>query len=265
MKEYKVLLEQVKKLVVSLGKEMKSPKEVQVFKKSGTSNYVTQMDEYLSERLTVELQKILPKSRVISEEDKEKEKILEEPIWVVDPLDGTSNYMFDFQISCISIGLLEKGVPVLGVIYNPFTKELYEGAKGWGAYLNDEKIVVGSGDRLKNSLMLAETNPYSNRLTSNTMPFLTELFSNCVDLRILGAAALDLCYLSCGRGGGWFSEKVEPWDIAAGTIILEEAGGVITDMQGNPLSFHQATGVLAGNKEIHQELLQLYQNFCKKS
>lgn len=226
--------------------------------KEGTANFVTGYDlkiqNYLEERLAL----ILPGATFLAEEGGDD---LAKPsdgfTFVIDPIDGTANFIRGLRNSSVSVGLLYGGNPVFGCVVLPYTGETFTAEKGRGAFVNGKPIKV-SERRLKDSIVLFGTSPYyREELGAATVETFGSFFMNCQDLRRLGSAAQDLVLTACGRGDAFFELRLSPWDIAAGALILEEAGGVITDIEGRPLPFDRKTSVLCGNPVNHREILEL--------
>lgn len=251
------IAQQVKEIAKRAGNKIKIKNDIEIFAKEGSHNYVTEMDKKISAFLEKELLDIVPESIVISEESRKNKELTSSLAWIIDPIDGTTNYIYHFNLSCISIALMENQSPVLGVVYNPFTDEMFCGIKNNGAYLNEKRIQVNRTSSVKESLILAETNPYSNRSENKSFSCMNRLFQTCVDIRITGSAALDVCYIASGKGSGFFTESLCPWDVAAGYIILEEAGGRATHWDGTPLTFKTNENIVASNGFIHDEMLLL--------
>lgn len=257
---YRTLCSQTAKLVMEAGEIITGPKEVQIYNKEGSHNYVTQMDRDISQFLTTGLKKLLPDSSVISEEnDIQPEK--KHHTWIIDPIDGTTNYMYGFRLSAISIALMQEMTPIMAVVYNPFTRELFHAVRGQGAYLNELPIQVCADNHVQDTLILAETDPYSDRAENTTFSIIHQLFQHCIDVRITGSAALDLCYLAAGRAGAFFARKLSPWDMAAGCLILEEAGGAASAWDGTKPDFQKPGSIVCGTPEIHKELLKIFNSY----
>ncbi|MBU0730501.1 MAG: inositol monophosphatase [Proteobacteria bacterium] len=182
------------------------------------------------------------------------------PTWVIDPLDGTTNFAHGFPWFGVSIGYMEKGKPMAGVIYCPMQDELFSAAAGCGAWLNNDPIKVSEADALGISLM-ATGFPYTIQEDAEAvMAALKAVLTKCQGVRRAGAAALDLAYVACGRLDGFWEIQLKPWDTAAGQIILEEAGGKLTDFKGKGYSpFVQE--LLATNSLIHAELVEVLGRF----
>lgn len=226
----------------------------------GEKDFVTEIDLKISDLLCETLPKLIEGSTVISEEGR-KGRPERKYCWVIDPVDGTSNLIYDLPAYAISIGLLEDKKPVLGVVYNPKTKEMFWAAKGLGAFCNEKPITVCRDSTISETLILAETNPYCNRRENPFHEIISEIFCDCIDYRVIGSAALDCCYVACGRGGALISQNLKPWDYAAGEIILEEAGGFLTQWTGEPVGYYGNSTVLASNGLLHKEILSRLKKF----
>ena len=180
----------------------------------------------------------------------------QDKLWIIDPLDGTTNFIHDLKHSAVSIAYFDKNEVKIGVIYLPYDDEIFYAVKGKGAFLNESKISV------------SKENDISKSLIATGMPFripekreiyfdcLSEVLGKCSGIRRMGSAAIDLAYIACGRFDGFFEGWLSPWDIAAGILIIEEAGGKITDFKGEHNYFRHGC-VITGNKEIHRELISI--------
>ena len=220
----------------------------------GAVNLVTEMD-LLSEKLIVaEIRKIYPKHSILAEEKTNRQE--DSPYrWVIDPLDGTTNYAHGYPIFCVSIGLEKDGAIILGVVYDPSRNELFVGEKGKGAHLNGRRIHVSPTPKLSQSL-LATGFPYDLRESPvNNFDHFQNFAMRSHAVRRAGSAALDLCYVSAGRFDGFWEMKLGPWDLAAGSLIVREAGGKVTDFQGHPIHL-DGKYVLASNGKIHGEMIR---------
>ncbi len=217
--------------------------------KSGVTDLVTEYDKKIQEQLQYGLKNILPDAKFIGEEGSNDELTDEGYAFVVDPIDGTTNFIKDYHMSAISVALLKGRDVVAGVVYNPYLDEMFYAIKGEGAYCNGKKISVSS-QPMDKALVLFGTSPYDKNLFPKTIEVLTEFFNQALDIRRSGSAALDLCTVACGRAELYFELQVSPWDFAAGKLLVEEAGGVVTTIDGNPLSFDGKTTILAKNNVI---------------
>ena len=217
--------------------------------KSGVTDLVTEYDKNIQALLEIGLKKLLPQAKFIGEEGSKDELSGDGFAFVVDPIDGTTNFIKDYHHSAISVALLKGDEVVAGVVYNPYLDEIFYAIKGKGAFCNNKKISVSS-QPISKSLVLFGSSPYDKSLYPKTMEKLSEFFSQALDIRRSGSAALDLCWVACGRAEVYFELQVSPWDFAAGKLIVEEAGGIVTALDGTPLSFDGKTSIIAKNNII---------------
>ncbi len=217
--------------------------------KSGITDLVTEYDTKIQEQLFLGLKKILPEAKLIGEEGSSDVLTEDGYAFIVDPIDGTTNFIKDFHHSAISVALLKDGKVEAGVVYNPYLDEVFSAIKGCGAFCNGKQISVSSRP-LSNALVLFGSAPYNKELTVQTFQLASEYFSKALDIRRSGSAALDLCYVASGRAEVFVELIVSPWDFAAGKLIVEEAGGVVTTLEGEQLSFNKKTSIIAKNREI---------------
>jgi myo-inositol-1(or 4)-monophosphatase len=173
--------------------------------------------------------------------------------WYVDPLDGTTNFAHGFPVFCVSMGLDYKGSRVAGVIYDPTRDELFAAEQGSGAYLNQQRIHVSKTASLAECL-LATGFPSHKRHKNPNIFFYHQITLHTHGVRRAGSAALDLCCVACGRFDGFWEFNLNPWDTAAGVLILQEAGGIVTDFKGGPFQLH-GRETLASNGLVHPALL----------
>jgi myo-inositol-1(or 4)-monophosphatase len=175
-------------------------------------------------------------------------------VWLIDPLDGTVNFAHELPFFAVSIALQVQGETMVGVVYNPCTQELFETASGSGAFLNRKPIAVSKTDKLLDSL-LATGFPYTmHQDPRDVMKRLNNLVVRGRAVRRIGSAAMDLCYVAAGRFAGYWEQDLKPWDTAAGALLVEEAGGRVTDFEGNRFTPFLKT-VAASNSLIHDDLL----------
>ncbi|MDF2524000.1 MAG: inositol monophosphatase/fructose,6-bisphosphatase family protein [Clostridiales bacterium] len=233
-----------------------NPGKSKVYEK-GFANYVTEVDIAVQEFLIPRLLEIIPGSNIISEEVEENHWDITKPTWVLDPIDGTTNFIYDYKCSAISLALFLGGKPNFGVIYNPATNEMFTAQAEQGAFLNESPIQVSRNNKLEKCLLAFGTTPYDRTKTDATFDILKKVYSSCRDIRRSGSAALDIAYVACGRVDGYFELKIQPWDYAAGIIILKEAGGIITDWNGESLEQLKPSSVLATNCLVHEELKKI--------
>ena len=216
--------------------------------KEGKGNFVTEYDKKVQDFLYKGLMEILPEAEFVGEEGEKDEAAFKGYTFIVDPIDGTANFVRDNHASAISVGVLYDGEPHMGVVYNPYLDEMYYGKAGEGAFLNGKPIRV-SDEPLENGIILFGTAPYYKELSEQTFRIMYDYFKTGLDLRRSGSAALDLCSIAAGRAELFFEVILSPWDYAAAALILKEAGGIITAIDGSTLRFDDRCSVLAKNRE----------------
>jgi len=219
-------------------------------------NLVTDVDK-ASEKLILEIIKTEYPGDAILAEESGASKTGQKRRWLIDPLDGTTNYAHSYPFFCVSIGLEEDGELVLGVVYDPVKDEMFYATKGGGAFLNDERIKVSTVNKLANSLLVTGFPPDTRGTELNNMVEFTTLTNMSHGVRRDGSAALDLSYVAAGRVDGFWEKKLAAWDVGAGSLIVEEAGGKVTDLDGNKLDVDKGW-ILATNGLIHDEVLKVY-------
>jgi len=217
----------------------------------GEIDLVTEADRRSEELIVGRLREAFPHHAIIAEESGGERDA--EYLWLIDPLDGTTNYAHGLPWFTVSIGLLKGEEPILGVIYNPPLDELFWVERGEGAWLNGEKIEVSSTPQLSQSL-LATGFPYDIRESKvNNLDHFSHFSLRALAIRRAGSAALDLAYLACGRFDGFWELKLHPWDMAAGALLVTEAGGIITDFKGSRFDPF-GKEILASNGRIHNQM-----------
>lgn len=219
----------------------------------GRINIVTEADMMSEEMLMAGIRERFPGHDIISEETK---GVLtgSQYRWIIDPLDGTTNYAHGFPVFSVSIALEREGSIILGVIYNPMLDELFVAEREMGAFLNEKKISVSDTGELSKSL-LATGFPYDIRENpDNNMNYFTEMAMKARAVRRAGSAALDMAYIAAGRFDGFWELKLQPWDTAAGWLIVEEAGGSVTDISGETYRL-DSPSILATNGKIHRSMI----------
>jgi myo-inositol-1(or 4)-monophosphatase len=227
-------------------------------------NLVTEVDKISEEAILQIIKKHFPDHAILTEESEEfipggnKSKFIYK--WIIDPLDGTTNYAHGLPIYCVSIALEENGKIVLGVVYNPNLGELFVAEKGKGAFLSwgktKKRISVSQATQLSKSL-LATGFPYDIRTSKiNNLDHFANFYKKAQAVRRGGSAVLDLCYLAMGRFDGFWELKLSPWDTAGGSLMVEEAGGKVTDFLGGPFNIYLKE-ILASNGKIHQQMREV--------
>jgi myo-inositol-1(or 4)-monophosphatase len=223
----------------------------------GSVDLVTDADRESQELIRGLIQRNFPGHDILGEEDLSRDKGSEYR-WLIDPLDGTTNYAHDFPVFCVSIALEYNETIILGVVFDPTREELFTARRGMGAERNGQTITVSRERQLSKSL-LATGFPYDIRESEiNNLDHFARLAVRAQAVRRCGSAALDLCYTACGRFDGFWEMKLAPWDMAAGALMIKEAGGTITDFGGAPFS-HYGREMLATNGLIHEQMVSVLQ------
>jgi len=218
------------------------------------NSLVTEIDKELEQYFVVELEKLIPESGFIAEEGTADKKGVEFN-WIIDPLDGTTNFIHGIPAFCASIALMQGKEIVLGGILEFNSGEYFEAVKGQGAFLNGEKISVSETKTLEDSLLATGFPYYDYEKMENYLLLFKEIMYECRGIRRIGTAALDMAYVSCGRFDAFFEYSLHPWDVAAGIILIQEAGGKISDFKGGQNQLY-GKQLLAANSNIYDVLLQ---------
>ncbi|MFB0516895.1 MAG: inositol monophosphatase [Candidatus Neomarinimicrobiota bacterium] len=222
--------------------------------KKGKVDLVTEADLASEQEIVASIQRAFPEHGIIAEERDYNQGSSDTPCWIIDPLDGTTNYVHGLPIFAVSIGYQVGGETVVGVVLNPALGEEFLATKGRGASLNDHPIQVSQVDLLQNSLLVTGF-PYTHDdVFYRSFDLFRELYDRCQGVRRMGAAALDFCYVAAGRFDAFYEAHLNPWDICAGDLICREAGGRTSDWLGDPMPF-SGCRILASNGRIHAEVL----------
>lgn len=235
--------------------------EIEVEEK-GKANYVTKYDKKIEEFLKIRLREIIPESNFLGEESGSDEKKFEYT-WVVDPIDGTTNFIYDLPFA-ISIGLVKNKKTIMAVVYDGTTQEIYSSILGKGSYLNGKKLSSSQKKSVKNSI-LAFGFPYDISKTALISDMiLSAKIKGAADIKRIGPASLDVCRVASGKFDGYFELDLEPWDLAAAILILTEAGGSIIKMDGKEYEYEKSS-IIATNRssEFKLELFEIISNVIK--
>ncbi|HZF64258.1 MAG TPA: inositol monophosphatase family protein [Chitinophagaceae bacterium] len=226
--------------------------------KEGINDLVTEVDHAAEKAIIEVIKRNNPDHNILTEESGE---IFQESDykWIIDPIDGTVNFAHHIPICCVSVGIEHKGSMILGAVYNPFMNEFFLAEKGGGATLNNQKIQVSKKEKVERACLVTGF-PYTYLDVENgPLAVFERMIRRGVPVRRLGSAAIDLCWVACGRFDGFYEHKLQPWDSAAGYLIVEEAGGRVTNLAGNTYSPYEP-GCIATNGVIHDELIRWINN-----
>ncbi len=227
-----------------------------IHQKDQAINLVTEADFHAERAIIQTIHQAFPTHQILSEEQGLQD-IPTHPIkWIIDPLDGTTNFAHGFPMYNVSIGVEYEGTCVLGVVYDPTRKELFLGQQGKGATLNGTPIRVSTTPKLNEALLVTGFAYDVHTVVDNNLKEFSAFTLRARGIRRTGTAAIDLCYIACGRFDGFWELKLNPWDTAAGKVIVEEAGGTMTNYEGQPYSIYGAT-LIATNSLIHQEMVEV--------
>ena len=222
----------------------------------GPGDFVSSADKRTEKIIIEELQKAHPKFGIITEETGIINKSNIKNRWIIDPIDGTMNFLNGIPQFAISVGYEEDNEVICGVIFNPITNEMFCAEKGNGAYLNNARIRVSIKKKLKDALLVTGGPNGVSKIKDNIYSEYIAVSNNVSNVRKFGSAALDIAYVACGRFDGYWQRELKYWDIAAGLIILKEAGGFIDFFEDDP-SLPLKKNILASNSNIHEELKEL--------
>src|SRR5580704_1323126 len=258
-----VMVKAAQKAARSLKRDFGEVERLQVSLK-GPGNFVTAADRRAEEILREELARARPGYGFLGEEGGRHEGSDKTHCWIVDPLDGTTNFLHGIPQFAISIALEREGTVVAGVIYNPVTDELYTAERGSGAFLNDRRLRVAARQRLADAVVGCGLPHHGRGGLTEFRHELALVQDRVAGLRRFGAAALDLAWVASGRLDAFWERNLSPWDMAAGILIVREAGGFVTDLDGDEAMFAKGH-IIAGNDTIHRDLLRILKEAAKGS
>ena len=236
-------------------------KKLEISHKFNEYDLVTNVDRLSEEKIVSVIKKSFPDHNILGEEGTQAATHASDFTWVIDPIDGTTNYAHAFPQFSASIGILYKGELFMGVVYDAFKKEMFSAVKGQGAFLNDVPIRVSSVDTIEKSL-LSTGFPYDREdVMKENLKYFESFVYKAQALRRPGSASLDLCYTACGRLDGFWELNLAPWDTAAGALIVLEAGGKVTNMRSDEFDIYEKS-IIASNGLIHSQMQEII-NYAK--
>ncbi|MDW8141705.1 MAG: inositol monophosphatase family protein, partial [Candidatus Bipolaricaulota bacterium] len=223
--------------------------------KSGFRDLVTEFDRRAEEIIVEIIQKECPKHSILTEEASVAPNQNSRYQWIIDPIDGTTNFAHGFPFFSVSIALYREREPLVGVVYNPIHEELFVAEANEGAWLGEKRLHVSATESLRESLLVTGF-PYDESLMQKHLSWWGRFAEKTQSLRRMGSSALALSYLAAGRADGYWELDLKAWDMAAGVLLVREAGGTVTNLQGGQLDLFSGE-VLASNGRIHQQMLQV--------
>jgi myo-inositol-1(or 4)-monophosphatase len=254
------LIEKIEALLVRAGEIMLSARDMarSTHEKGDAANLVTEYDLKVQSFLIGGIKELLPDAAFLAEEGEGCLDCLGKPLcFIIDPIDGTANFVHGYRHSCISLAMLEHGKTQYGAVYDPYQGELFTAIRGGGAFLNERPISVSRTD-MPHAIVTFGSSPYrKEELGEATFAIAKELFYACSDIRRTGSAALDLAYLAAGRTDAFLELTLSPWDYAAGQLLVEEAGGIVTDAGREALSLSSPSSVVGASPDIYEEIIRI--------
>jgi myo-inositol-1(or 4)-monophosphatase len=249
-----VMVQAALKAGKSLSRDFGEVQNLQVSMK-GPGDYVSQADRKAEELVKAELMRARPDYSFLGEEGGSLEGTDGQHRWIVDPLDGTTNFLHGIPMFSVSIALERQGQIVAGVVYNPALDELYTAEKGGGTFLNDRRLRVAARNKLTDAVVGTGVPHLGRGQHGHYLVQLRNIMGEVAGVRRMGSAALDLAYVAAGRFDGFWEDNLSAWDIAAGIILIREAGGFVTDTSGGNTMLDSGS-ICAGNEHIHKAMLK---------
>lgn len=213
----------------------------------GAADFVTEVDLSISAFLKKELAKITPDIGFMSEEEKND---IQPRRWILDPIDGTTNLVYNYNMSSVSLALFDTDKVIFGVVHNPFNGETFTAIRGQGAWFNGKKMEKAPDRQVADSIIEFGAGSTHKDQATQTFDLAREVFEECLDLRRICSSALAICYIAAGRLNGYFEKVLKPWDYAAALLVLEECGGTGCDWHGNVLQYEKPTSILCGTARV---------------
>ena len=252
------MLNRIVEIVYRAGELVRSPMDFEVSQKSNFADFVTDRDLAVQRFLIGEFKKLLPEAGFLGEEDKVAD-LNKEYVFVIDPIDGTANFVVGYRASGISVALTKNGESFIGVVYNPYLDEMFAAEKGKGAFLNGKPISVTKMP-LRQSLIAVGMSPYNREKADLTFTLLRKIFEVSADIRRGGSAALDACNVAAGRCALMFELGLHAWDFYAARLIVEEAGGCFAYVDGKEHTPLDTCPVVMGTREALDKFIEIYKS-----
>ncbi len=250
-------LQEILPIVREAGAIMRARQGADRIQAKAAQDFVTEVDFRVQNAINDRLRQRWPEIQFMGEEKDNSDIDFTRPYWVLDPIDGTTNFIHDFQASVISLALVVNHDPVFGVVLNPYTGEEFTAVRGRGAFLNGQPIHVSNAAALGEALVFVGTAPYRRKEMDENFRRIQRVYLSSHDIRRFGCTALELCYIACGRADGQFEFGTKPWDIAAGWLILREAGGEVVSVDGSRPPLDRESAIVSTNGRFTEELRAL--------
>lgn len=251
-------MEELFRVLRKAGEKMLHWQSPQVFSKGKHADFVTEADIAVQEYLLENLARLYPTAQFFAEE--KKDNVLTDALtFIIDPIDGTTNYFRRRSMSVISVGAVENKRPVFGAIYDPYRDQIYHAQRGKGAWCDDAPLHV-SEEPIGRALVGLGTSPYYDELMALTGRTVGALMPRCADLRRTGSAAMELCDIAAGRSDGCFEWLLQPWDYCAGVLLVEEAGGRCGNIMGGDVTYDKGIAFMAANSACFDDLQRILQD-----
>ena len=251
------LLKRVSGAVRQAGELFGHHEMAEQIRQKGETDFVTQVDVTVQEQLRRRLKELAPEAQFMGEEQDNSGVDLAGAVWILDPVDGTTNLIHGFRHSAVSLALAEAGRVTMALVYNPYAGELFTALEGKGAFCNGTPIAVSGTRRLADSLVDVGTNPSQRDRADQAFRWMRALYDHCHDVRRMGAASLCLCYVAAGRLDAYVEAGLKPWDYAAGMLLVREAGGMAVTPEGKEPPLSTGGGIAASNGHIGPDFLAL--------
>lgn len=253
----RAVLSDILPIVRAAGEIIQRREGAAAIRTKAAQDFVTEVDFQVQRYIRDQLAEQWPEIQFMGEEQDNSHLDFSRPYWVLDPIDGTTNFIHDFQASVISLALVCDHEPIFGVVYNPSTGEEFTGIRGGGAYLNGQPIHVSNAASLGEALVFVGTAPYRRHEMDENFRRIQRVYLSAHDIRRFGCTALELCYIACGRADGQFEFGTKPWDIAAGWLILSEAGGEVVSVFGGRPPLDGESAIVSTNGRFTEQLRAL--------
>ncbi len=254
-------MEELKKIIYKAGELFFNRESAGHRKSKGAADYVTEVDITVQKKLRDMLHALYPDIQFMGEEEANDTVDYNGTFWVLDPVDGTTNLIHDYRCSAISLALACRRKVVLGIVYNPYSQEMFWAEAGKGCFLNGDPAHVSQVQSMDESLISIGTCPYYKEMAAENFQAFHSIFLDCQDIRRSGSAAVDLAYAACGRIEAFFEKKLKIWDYAAGMLLVREAGGQVLDYHGKTAEIGYAADIVAGTPVIANILTERYLSF----